>query len=177
VLAAAQGGDVGGGADRPVRKSRSIESLGGVLSDVVCDRLGGQRLSGAGQSVDVSDGPDVSLGPEPQDTSQRGVVSRDRGSVITDRVYGGADGLVEQLVGVAPWRGPMTVTRSVQPDDRVVVDDAAMLVFGDLDEPDPDLAAELALGDPGQAGELAGQVDGEPAPQLGASALNSTCPV
>ena len=31
--------------------------------------------------------------------------------------------------------------RSVKPDDGVVVDDAAVLVFGDLDEPDPDLAA------------------------------------
>jgi hypothetical protein len=46
------------------------------------------------------------------------------------------------------------------------MDDAAVLVLGDLDEPDPHLAAQLALGDPGKAGELTGQVDGEPAPQL-----------
>ena len=71
----------------------------------------------------------------------------------------------------------MTVTRGVEPDDRVVVDDAAVLVFGDLDEPDPDLAAQLPLGDPGQAGQPTRQVDDKPAPQPGASALNSTCPV
>jgi hypothetical protein len=34
----------------------------------------------------------------------------------------------------------VAVTRSIEPDDGVVVDDAAVLVFGDLDEPDPDLA-------------------------------------
>jgi hypothetical protein len=58
--------------------------------------------------------------------------------------------LLEQLGGVTRRRGLVTVTRSVQADDRVVVDGAAVLVFGDLDEPDPDLAAQLALGDPGQ---------------------------
>jgi hypothetical protein len=51
-----------------------------------------------------------------------------------------------------------------EPDDGVVVDHAAGLVFRDLDEPDLDLGAEGFLGDPGQAGELAGQVDDEPAP-------------
>jgi hypothetical protein len=56
------------------------------------------------------------------------------------------------------------------------VDDAAVLVFGDLDEPDPDLAAQLALGDSGQAGELARQVDGEPAPQLGGERVEQHVP-
>ena len=55
----------------------------------------------------------------------------------------------------------VTVTWSVETDDRVVMDDAAVLVFGDLDESDPHLAAQVALSDPGQAGELARQVDGD----------------
>ena len=105
------------------------------------------------------DGPDVGLGSEPQDAPQRGVVCGDGGCVVADRGRGGADGLVEQLGGVTRRRGLVTVTGSVEPDDRVVVDDPPVLVFGDLDEPDPDLAAQLPLGDPGQAGQLARQVD------------------
>ena len=47
------------------------------------------------------------------------------------------------------------------------VDDAACLVLGDLDEPDADLAVQRLLGDPGQPGQVAGQVGDEPAPQVG----------
>jgi hypothetical protein len=43
----------------------------------------------------------------------------------------------------------------VEPDDSVVVDDAADLVFGDLDEPGTDLVAQGLLGEADQAGELA----------------------
>src|SRR6266498_3718651 len=65
-------------------------------------------------------------------------------------------------------RGRLVVVAGcVEPDDGVVVDDAAGLVFGDFDEPDSDLGAQVLVRDSGQAGELAGQVDGEPAPQLG----------
>jgi hypothetical protein len=70
----------------------------------------------------------------------------------------------------------VTVSRSIEPDDRVVVDDAAVLVFGDLDEPDPHLAAQLPLGDPGEAGQRARQVDGEPAPQLGGERVEQHVP-
>jgi hypothetical protein len=48
----------------------------------------------------------------------------------------------------------------------VVVDDATDLVLSNLDEPDPYLLAQLLLGDPEQAGQLAGEVDGEAAPQF-----------
>ena len=58
----------------------------------------------------------------------------------------------------------MAVTSRVEPYDGVVVDDAAVLVFGDLDEPDQDFASQLVLSDPGQPCELAGQVDDEPPP-------------
>ena len=46
------------------------------------------------------------------------------------------------------------------------VDDAAGLVFGYLDIADPGQGAEPFLGDAQAAGELAGQVDDEPAPQV-----------
>ena len=46
------------------------------------------------------------------------------------------------------------------------VDHAACLVFGDLDEPDAELGAQGLLGDPGQPGQVPGQVGDEPAPQV-----------
>ena len=46
------------------------------------------------------------------------------------------------------------------------VDDAAGLVLGHLDEPDADLAEQGLLGDPGEAGQVPGQVGDEPAPQV-----------
>jgi hypothetical protein len=49
----------------------------------------------------------------------------------------------------------------------VEVDDAACLVFRDLDVADGDELAEVFEGEPGGAGEVAGQVGGEPAPQPG----------
>ena len=41
---------------------------------------------------------------------------------------------------MARRRGLVTFARGVEMNDLVVVDDAAVLVFGDLDEPHPDLA-------------------------------------
>jgi len=49
----------------------------------------------------------------------------------------------------------------------VEVDDATCLVLNDLDEPDADQGAKPFLGDAQAAGELAGQVGDEPAPQVG----------
>jgi hypothetical protein len=48
----------------------------------------------------------------------------------------------------------------------VEVDDAACLVLGDLDEPDADMGEQGLLGDPGEAGQVPGQVGDEPAPQV-----------
>jgi hypothetical protein len=88
------------------------------------------------------------------------------GNVERNDADGLADGLLEQG-SVVPGRGRLVVVAGcVEPDDGVVVDDAAGLVFGDFDEPDADLGAQVFLRVAGQAGELAGQVDGEPAPQL-----------
>jgi hypothetical protein len=56
---------------------------------------------------------------------------------------------------------------AVEADDGVEVDDAAGLVFRDLDVPDCDLGAERLEGGPGEPGEVAGQVGGEPAPDPG----------
>ena len=80
---------------------------------------------------------------------------------------GAADGVGQQRGGVAGGRWLVVRAGRVEPDDGVVVDDAAGLVFGDLDEPDADLRRECFLGEADQAGELARQVDGEPAPQVG----------
>jgi hypothetical protein len=72
-----------------------------------------------------------------------------------------------QVSGVGGGRGLVVLAGCVQADHGVEVDDAACLVLGDLDEPDAELAVQRRLGDPGQPGQTAGQVGGEPAPQVG----------
>ena len=67
-------------------------------------------------------------------------------------VYAGGGGLV-------------VLAGCVQADHGVEVDHAACLVFGDLDEPDAELSPQGLLGDPGQPGQVPGQVGDEPAPQ------------
>ena len=77
-----------------------------------------------------------------------------------------ADGVAQQRGGV-PGRGRLVVLAGcVEADDGVEVDDAACLVFGDLDVADAQHRAQFLLRDPSEAGELAGQVGGEPAPQV-----------
>src|SRR5262249_6085866 len=98
------------------------------------------------------------------------------GRVVGDGCGRLADGLAKQGGGVPSRCRLAVVARGVETDDRVVVDDAAGLVFGDLDESDPDLGAELLLRDPGQAGEPPGQVDDEPAPQVGAAGVEQDVP-
>ena len=63
-------------------------------------------------------------------------------------------------------RGRVVVAGGVQADHGVEVDDAAGLVLGHLDIADPDQGAEPFLGDAQAAGQMAGQVGGEPAPQV-----------
>ena len=43
-------------------------------------------------------------------------------------------------------RGLVVLAGGVEADDGVEVDDAACLVFGDLDEPDAELSAQLSSG-------------------------------
>ena len=63
-------------------------------------------------------------------------------------------------------RGLVVVAGGVQADHGVEVDDAAGLVLGHLDVPDPHQGAEPFLGDAQAAGQVPGQVGGEPAPQV-----------
>ena len=86
-----------------------------------------------------------------------------------DQTYGGyglADGVAQRGGVDAGRRGLVVLAGGVQADHGVEVDDAAGLVFGDLDVPDPDQGAEPFLGDAQAAGQLAGQVGDEPAPQV-----------
>ena len=110
VLVAGQCVDLNSGADRPQGQSWGADGLGSVFGDVVGDRPGRQRLAGAGQAAGVADGPDVGLCAESQDAPEQRVVSGDGGGVVTDRGYGGADGLLDKLGGVARRRGLVTLT-------------------------------------------------------------------
>src|SRR5215468_4026764 len=154
-----ESGDNGGTVDGPVWKAGSASGLGGVFGDVVRHCLGRQRSTGV-------DDPGIDLGPEAQDTPKIRVCSGDGGRVVTDDGGGLSDRIRKHGCGVAGgWRLAVS-GRAVEADDRVIVDDAAGLVLGHLDESHTSLGAELLLRDPGQPGKLAGQVDGEPAPQF-----------
>jgi len=175
--AAAKCGDRSRARDGTIGKSRSADGLGGVFGDVVRHCLSRQRTSGAGQAASRwADDPGINLCPESQDTPQRGVCSNDRGRVVGDDRGGLADGLGQQRSCVPGWWWLAVRAGCVQADDRVVVDDAAGLVLGDFDEPDPHLLAQLLLGDAGQAGQLAGQVDGESAPQFRGAGIEQDVP-
>jgi len=87
--------------------------------------------------------------------------------VATVATVGGlADG-VAQRRGRIPGRGWLVARAGcVKADDGVEVDDAACLVFGDLDVTDTQHGAQFFLRDPSQSRQVAGQVGGEPAPQV-----------
>ena len=137
------------------------EGLGGVLGDVVGDGLGVERLAGAGQIVSRRSGRRVGLRAEAEHHHLVAVLDGDSGG-------GGGlvDGVAQQVGGVDGGRGLVVLAGSVQADHGVEVDDAARLVLGHLDEPDADLGEQGLLGDPGQAGQVPGQVGDEPAPQV-----------
>ena len=77
-----------------------------------------------------------------------------------------ADGVAQQVGVDAGRRGLVVLAGGVQADDGVEVDDAAGLVFGHLDEPDADQGDRAFWVMPRQAGQVAGQVGDEPAPQV-----------
>ena len=192
---AAQRRDRGGAADGPVGQARGADGLGGVLGDVVRHRRGGQVGAGCGQTTGAADRAGVGLGPEPHDTPQ---VSIDRGQLlVSPGLMPAARALsrsrcacTSRATAAAAWPmaacssavsnpaggGWWSVGGGVEADDGVVVDDAAGLVFGDLDEPDPHQLVQLLAGQPGQAGQLAGDGDGEPAPQLGGQGVEQDVP-
>jgi hypothetical protein len=59
----------------------------------------------------------------------------------------------------------VVVAGGVEADDGVEVDHSPGLVFSDFDVANAGQGAEPLLGEAGEAGEVAGQVGGEPAPQ------------
>jgi hypothetical protein len=69
------------------------------------------------------------------------------------------------------WSG-----RAVEADDRVEVDDAAPLVFGDLGEGDPDLGGERLVGEPGLPGQGPAQGDGETPPEFRGAGVEQNSP-
>ena len=153
---------------RTERSGRSgtggVEGFGGVFGDVVGDGRDGQRASGAGQVASVLDGPGVGLCAEPQ--RER----RMAGSGVGGDGCGGggvADGVAQHARGEERAGWLAGIAGCVEADDGVEVDDAAGLVFGDLDVTDRESVAELGEGESGEAGEVAGQVGGEPPPQVG----------
>ena len=164
MAVAAQAVEVERGADGPVRDAGGIERLGGVLGNVVGHGLHRQRAAGAGQLVAVADRPGVGLGAEPEHDRQL-AASRFSGD---GRGGGGlADGLAQHRGGERRGGWLPGLAGGVEADDGVEVHDAACLVFGDLDVADGELAAQLRGSERGEAGEVAGQVGGEAAPQVG----------
>ncbi len=82
-------------------------------------------------------------------------------------VGGCADGVVEEVCGGPGGWGAGGSGGSVDADDGVEVDLAALLVFGDLGVGERGLVAQGALGQSGGLGDLAAQVSGEAGPQRG----------
>jgi hypothetical protein len=97
------------------------------------------------------------LGAEPQAEHGPGRVG-----VGADGDGHGGGGLgdgVAQERGGEPGRGWLVVVAGgVEADDGVEVDYSPGLVFGDFDVPDPYQGAEPLLGEPGEAGEVAGHL-------------------
>src|SRR5262249_49134790 len=81
------------------------------------------------------------------------------------------DGGGEQSDAGPGWWRSIGPGGTVEADDRMKVDNAAPLVFGDLGEGDPHLGGERLVGEPGLAGEGTAQGDGEPAPQVGGTGV------
>jgi hypothetical protein len=80
---------------------------------------------------------------------------------------GGADGVVEEFGGGPGGRGAGGAGGSVDADDGVEVDLAALLVLGDLGVGQGRVVAQGALGQSGGVGDFAAQVGGEAGPQGG----------
>src|SRR5690348_1158638 len=95
----------------------------------------------------------------------------------TDGDCGGGlgDGIGQQACGEPGWGWLVGVAGGVEADHGVEVDYSPGLVFGDFDVADPGQGAEPLLGEPGQAGQVAGQVGGEPSPQHPGVGIEQDC--
>lgn len=136
VVADVELGEFGGELQRPVEGSRGgLGALGGVLCDVRRYGPFGQLL--AVVEVGGADGADVELAAEGE-----GVGAAVEGRAVNVDLGGGRlDGVGEEFCG-GPGRGRgVAAVRAVEADDRVEVDGAALLVFGDLGERDAGVVA------------------------------------
>ena len=170
-------------------QARGLDGLGGVFSDVVRYRLGRQRRPGAGQSAGRADYPGVDLCPESKNTPQAGAVatmaygrrcrrlaSSADGWCRGDGSGGLADGLGEQRGGVAGrggWQSSPGASRRMMAWKWTT---PRAWNSATLTNRTRDLLAQGLLGEAGQAGQLAGQVDGEPAPQFGGVGVEQDVP-
>jgi hypothetical protein len=148
-----------GAGDGAVHGSGVFGAFGDVLGDVGGDFAAGE-LAGV-----AAHGPDVGLLPEAEDPTSHGlVVFQGDGDGLSRR----PDGFDENFRGGLGRRGFSSAFGSVEADDGVVVDQAALLVLGDLGEGDPQHlvqrcnALQVECG-----GDLAAQVGGEAGPQRG----------
>ena len=104
----------------------------------------------------------VGLGAEAEPDARAAGAGR---GVDADSAGGQRDGVAQDGGGV-PGRGQgVAVAGGVEADHGVEVDDAACLVFGDLDVADAQVGAQPLAGDPGEPGQVPGQVGGEPLEQ------------
>ncbi|GAA3060790.1 hypothetical protein GCM10020254_00740 [Streptomyces goshikiensis] len=155
-----QGGaaSLAGAAEQgPVQGAGGIGGLGGVLGHVGGDRLVGQFGVGA----EGGDLPYVEL----LAPGEFAFPDRVRHDGYTDAGGSSPDGIGEQGDGGGRRRGLGAAVRAVEPDHGVEVDQAALLVFGDLGEGDPQDGAGGLLGEAESGCDLAAQVDREARPQ------------
>ncbi|MBB5934475.1 hypothetical protein FHS42_001522 [Streptomyces zagrosensis] len=153
-------GEFGEEPQRSVESARRcLGALGGVFGDVRGDRA--VREGRAAVEVRAVDGPYVELVAEGE-----GVFAAVDGRA-GDACLGGSgvDGVGEQLDGCPGWGWGVAAGGTVEADDGVEVDGAALLVLGDLGEGQSGVVAQGALGERGALGDLAAQVDGEAPPQ------------
>ncbi len=150
-------------ADPVVHGAGGLGGFGGVLGDVGGDGLFGEVFAVA----ERADGLHVELRAPPQRPPLRDPGFRNGRHNHFDPGGGGADRVVEKVVG-GPGRGRgVGAFGSVEADDRVEVDGSALLVLGDLPEGHLGLFAGGFLGESGSLGDFAAEVDREVAPEVG----------
>src|SRR5690606_34977737 len=153
-------GQLGEEADRPVEGAgRGLGALGGVLGDV-------RRYGPLGQLVAAVEGGGADRTDVELTAEDEGVRPRADGRAVD--ACGGGSGVdrVPQQLGRGPGRGRGVATLgTVETDDRVEVDGAALLVLGHLGKGDAGVVAEGPLRETGELGDLTAEVDGEAPPQ------------
>ncbi|GHJ29715.1 hypothetical protein TPA0910_41480 [Streptomyces hygroscopicus subsp. sporocinereus] len=137
----------------------AVEGAGGVGGrGGVLRHIGGHRLIAEfGVSAEGRDLAYVELFA-PGEFAFPDRVRRDRD---VDPCGGGAYGVGEHGDGGVRRRGLAAAVGAVEWDDGVEVDQATLLVLGDLGEGDPEDRAGGLLGHPEPGGKLAAQVGGE----------------